>query len=428
MTDKERNERFYKALRITYIMEEIFERYPLKSTIPKFRKKLRKMGFSVFKHIHMDDFCNHYYNETQDLVLEYYKKSTWCYDKSYYICCLFSNKKSEVYNFVLKEMEKYNQEQLEILYLIELIKNCIFITRDIKHEKKYIKYLQYNDYKLCPEKEIFFDICCDLNIEGTYKYIKKELKHGLKDEEIINAINKYKKDDPKFTKLIKNKKIDYNNIRFKKAIKWIEEQDNKTITPSKDGNINQFISQLNNLFNTKYQSLNEIINLCKDNPHETQQLIIQYYNKTKLLSDKRFYIKCLTNKENIDIFDFLIKELIKCRNLRTEEEKITTAIDGYFDYCYNKDYKQEIIEILKNDKYSLRHWAFMETCGKNNIREAIPYIINTLKLEPTYPIALNALAKYKDKQELKEIFEYYSTYYDTDCRNIAKKALKKINS
>lgn len=99
--------------RLSKLFGERFYKYPKGSTLPEFRKKLKKIGFRYGKYPSIISFCQLHPKKTRDLILESYKKISGedqlsLYDKSIYIFCLFSKENADLFDVMKEELEKYS--------------------------------------------------------------------------------------------------------------------------------------------------------------------------------------------------------------------------------------------------------------------------------------------------------------------------------
>lgn len=413
-------------VRWCYALQEIFERYPKESTIPSFKRKLRKRGYKVFKYVNATYFCQLHPNKTKDLVLEYYHRTMDVREKSFYLDCLYDLENSDLFYFLREEYEKYNALYIQYQYLEDLIGQCIYQTKDIKWKEEYVTVV--DEFILSIEIWPFLLICGDFNIGEAIPIIKNWVNNDtyFLHDITLEALKKYKN---KNLLLLKIKEKIYDFYPFEITDQMLEDGKIEFMEEKQESTIPEFIEKVEIVLEKDKINVINAITLCQENPIETQKLILDFYQKSKLISDKCYYIKCLTTSKNVDLFPFLLEELRKYRSKKCDFNVICTSLNCAFYYTRNIKYKEEYVQILEDDKYM--NWSYMiiKLCGKLQIQEAVPYLLKVLETgkHPETYRALDTLSHYVNLEQYTEVFKKFTLFKSPDVRNLAKKILKSID-
>lgn len=402
---------------------EELKSYPLeKGTYPSFRKELKRLGFRVFKYVEQDYFCQLYPEKTRKTVLKYYNLAENINEKQFYLSCLLSPKNSDLFDFFYKEYEKYTDLFIEREYFIKCLLDCIYATRDIKWKEEYVNGV----WEFIFKEEIwpFIMACGEYNLEEAMtESVIREIKiddYFLHDIACI-ALKKYKNQKINFLRdCEKNYDFyitDITNKMFEDKLIYFNED-------KKFSNISKFKVSLNILLDTE----NDIIQFCHDNVLKIKDTILEFYQNAILLSDKCFYIKCLTTEKNYDLFPFLIEELRIWKRKKIDAGIMCNSLASSIYSTRNIKNKDLYMKMIYNDKFVNYNSLILLTCGKLQIKEIIPYLLKVLEDErnPLCIQAMQALICYRNKEEYKDIFTKYSKSNIQDMRNFANKALRSI--
>lgn len=423
---KEKYEWLFKLTRCIYKLERRFYRYPKESIIPKFERALKKLGYRPFKHMELQYFCWQYPKKTQQLVLDFYHKAKLENEKDFCLYCLFVQENKNLIPFFLEEYYRYTESYIEQQYLCELIQNCIYVSKNIRLKEEYLKII--DDSSVDSDIWPFLYIFGELQIEEAIPYLKELVwRNTWVHDEAFIALTKYKNQNKLKTFLKKHtKKVSF----FPKEITngLVEERDKKTCFAAPDSNISAFLEELNKIGLRKNRSYLETIDFCQKHPEETKTIILKYYESSTLLSDKRFYMKCLTAKDNDDLYPFLLQELRKWHRIKIDTENHWEHLNNLLFVTRDMKYKEEYLKILNDNRYMGCNFLIIALCGKLQLKEVIPYLLDILKDEfhPQRDDALESLGYYKNKKEYKDVFKRYENHPNTYTRNLAKKILKKI--
>ena len=222
------------------------------------------------------------------------------------------------------------------------------------------------------------------------------------------------------------KDIFYNKVFQKRLFKDLRKEE-KEYKYLKDSTYLEFKRNLKKL-GFKFKVQKQILDYCESNPISFKNLILDYYNKSTRIDDKEFYIQCLINKQNKDLFPFFLQE---AKTYFISNQTDTWFLRDMINNCFlaTKDlkFKEFYLDILNTNEYGQNRWGIVELCGSLKIKEAIPYLKQLLnEVNGLHGYILNALTKYENVEDFRDIFEYYCLSKDSYLRAIAKKGMKKI--
>jgi len=433
-TIEQRNRRFYRALYRQEVLEAMFRRYPKGSTIPKFRRKLRKIGFRIYQYIEVENFCQRHPEETRKLILDYYAKlkddEVGLFDKSIYLMCLCTKENVDLFDMVLEEFKKYLPMELELLYTYDILSDLIYITKNIKYKELYTRQItsfgRYGTYLIRPG---IYKLCGDFHCDEVAYHLKFDIEYntnGKFHHAVCYALNKLN-DNGKYDKILEKydvtdiisaDNIDFLNLQEKDEQIWKTGYD-------KDSTIPQFIEELEKE-NGSFCKDMDIRKYCQTHPLETKDLVIKFYKNSTLLRDYRFYLHCLKSEKNNELFPFLTEIL---NSLPQLYNGVINSINNFFYYTPHKNLEDKYIEIAQDKTINKHIWGVYEALIKIRSKKAKPIMEEIIKddTDPRFYEALRYIYLSKDITEYEELFQIQKdNRHNSNIREISRKALKKI--
>lgn len=432
-TEEERNECFYRILAFEAIIDEVFIWYSKGSLIPKFRKDLRKIGYRITKDIDMQYYCQRHASETRKLVLEYYLKTKNLYDKHFFIMCLCNKENSDLFDFFISELKKYFPLKMEECYACDVISELLYITRDIKYKEEYLKYFNcikrnHKKYWIGRNYTWVIKIMGEFQLEEAVKRLIEVAKtcYDWDYDTALEALKKYD-NQKRFQKIYNSYQKWSRESIYRFYSKYLKEQDEKVkmgFYPNKS-TIRKFELVLQEKF--EIPSKISIQDYCQKNPKETKPIVLDFYKKSTLPSDQRFYLNCLKNAENKDLFPFLIKEL-KIHAKKTIPYNFGTSINSFFIHTRDKSLGEKYVKVLTTERFNLPLSGLFEAVSKLQIKSAEPFMLEILKNEddPNKEDALDYFIRNKNIQNYENIFKKYLNSPYLCERKLANKGLEKI--
>ncbi len=135
-SDKLIHNSFFRIyMKLEYYIEDIFYRYPPRSTIRQFEKEIKRAGFKFelspqFKEVIRDDATG-----ARDIILKYYKNSSLINEKEYYVSLLEPSTSHDLIPFFLEELLRNNVTHESA------INNFIINTTNLDYKDYYLKFL-----------------------------------------------------------------------------------------------------------------------------------------------------------------------------------------------------------------------------------------------------------------------------------------------
>lgn len=407
--------------------------YPKGSTIPKFRKNLRKMGYRFRKHINMESFCQEYPKETRELILDNYKKSNILSDKSFYILCLIHPENLDLFEIFMSEFNKYQYQLIQIDSLCNKLSELLYVTKDIKYRRKYKKYLYGSSEKdwLGKYKLDIMKICGEFQLEEAIPYMVQAIQYetGSIRNAALESLKKYDVQE-RFREIYELYPYDERNLMKQMEEEYIKTQDefqSKNVYP-KDSCIPEFIENLEKTLCITIDEV-DVQKICQENPTKTVSLIKRFYKKSSLQSDKIYLAECFNNHNNTNLFSFLVKELEKYQNIGNDLENIIASIQLFLLYTSDISLKDNYISLLKDKKMYFNLGCIIEICNKLKIKEVEPDILEIAKDKKNIfcAEALQYLCQCRNTKKYKEIFEMHILSPYDDVRESARMGIALID-
>lgn len=406
--------------------------YPRGSTIPVFHKNLKKLGYRFRKHVNMQSFCQEHPVETRNLILNNYEKTNVLSDKSFYILCLINKENLNLLDFFIKELDKYYHESMEINGLCNKLSELLYRTKDIKYKRKYIKYLYGSSEKdwLGKYKLDIMKICGDFQIEKAIPYLVKSVQYevGSIRNTALSTLKKYEFQE-RFHEIYELYPYDDRNLMKQREKEYIKKEDEvlEQGIYSTSSSIPKFMKTLKDKLLKQVDEAN-VQKFCKEHPEKTILIVKEAYKESTLYSDKRYFLECLSNKNNVDLFSFFIKELEAYQNKANELENIILTIQLFLIYTSDISLKNKYISLLQDENMYYNLGCIINVCTKLKIDEVESSILKIAKDKKSIFVAeaLQYLCQYKNAKKYQGIFQMYSLSPYDDVRESAKMGLSII--
>lgn len=429
---------FFGLISIIVWFQEVVEAYtyrePKGSTIPKFRRKLMRFGYHTWKYGNVENFCQIYPEKARELILTFYhtldeNNRVSLYDKGIYFTCLSDKSNYDLLDMGVTEIIKCKPLMIEAYYMIHVIGELIYLTKESKYKNEYLNYVlrRKKKYRGIVNYGAFIKLSADYDMQELKSWVLSglEWKNFISHEEhraTIYAANKFGlpvKED------ITQIKTDW----YEEYFPILLEQDlEKWRNPSsKESTIVDFVKELNEAHGMMKDAM-EMIKFCQSNPEKGIEQVKQYYRKSPLDSDRRYYLECLKNSENHELFDFLIGEMKYYEKKIIYLRRLTNAIENFMWYSANKKFEDNYIEYIRDNIYS--ELSFGSCLALQKIRsEKAEDLMLQISQDSSHDLSYMAfeyLAKCKNVEKYQSLFESYKNSSDADFRSVAKLGLRRI--
>ena len=206
---------------------------------------------------------------------------------------------------------------------------------------------------------------------------------------------------------------------------WNENETNERYDKSNpDSFIKQFGDDLTNR-GLKFESNSQVLDLVKKHKKDLVPIVINYYEKAKLrkvTNEQHFFLQCLSLRGLRDVAPMLIRDFY--------DEQTDSLTRWYISDCLfsirAEEYLSDYMKIVLNKSFGINRQMIVLLLGKIKDSEAIHVLISLLEDDDVQLHALIALGEYKNI-ELRPVFNRFLKSKKTEIRNVAKRALAKID-
>jgi len=258
-------------IKIEEIYEEITTKRTQNSTIPMFKKELKKKGYRLLKHISAERFCLEFPEKTSKLVLKYYNLSKIDDDKLFYLDCLYCKNcpNKNLIPFFLEEYTKYSNLYIEQQYLCDLIANCIYVTKAIDMKDEYLSVLKSNS--LYEYVWPFIFICSDFQFEEAIPFLLDIIEYG--SNFLCDIADKAIRKFPSHANLKKVKKS--SSFYLKDLTNKIVEKEDQILNHLIEGhNLSKFNFQINKMKTHYREESLDTVEFCQKHQKKLKKVIL----------------------------------------------------------------------------------------------------------------------------------------------------------
>ncbi len=209
------------------------------------------------------------------------------------------------------------------------------------------------------------------------------------------------------------------NLRY--VIRIGKKWDQEYLEKFKDTKIPMFLEELRGL-GLDVEVSNQVEIFLPEEKDLILPLIIKYYVEDKTGYDKSYFRRLLRFRG----FDEAVPKLIEEYHLPETDSVASELIANSLYNIRSRKYTDEYIKIIKNkdDKRSGKG-LLMLLLGEFKVAEAVEFLLENLDQE-FYIVAMRALGNYK-QERFRPIFEKYLEDQEPYAREIARKAIKKLD-
>ena len=170
-----------------------------------------------------------------------------------------------------------------------------------------------------------------------------------------------------------------------------------------------------------FQVLNQAEKLLPKYKSIVLPVVIEYYKKAKISSEKQYLLKWLHHKGLEEVVPMLLEDYFS-----SNPNIDRWAVGDRLYQIRSRNYIKEYLDIVSNRVFGRNRQMIVLLLGKLKEESAVPTLIDLLEDEEVRLHAISALGEFK-REEFRRYFERFQNSTHPGWRKYAKAAIKKLN-